>query len=170
MATIQTGDQIPKGTFKYIPFTPELENGLACGIPAILSTDEWKGKKVVLIAVPGAFTPTCHVNHLPPFVQKADELKAKGIDVVAVLAANDVFVMSGWGRVEGFKDKILSLSDTDTAWSKQLGLTQDLSAKGLGIRTKRYALILDDLKVTYLGVEPGAEVGVSGVDAVLAKL
>lgn len=71
-----------------------------------MSTDEWKGKKVVIFSVPGAFTPTCHVNHLPPYIQKYDEFKSKGVDVIAVVAANDVFVMSGWGRVEGLKDKV----------------------------------------------------------------
>ncbi|PPR00675.1 hypothetical protein CVT24_000963 [Panaeolus cyanescens] len=170
MATIKVGDKIPEGTFKYVPYTPELESGLACGVPTSLSTNDWKGKKVVLFSVPGAFTPTCHVNHLPPYIQKYDEFKAKGVDVIAVVAANDPFVMSGWGRVEGLKDKILALSDTDAKWSKELGLDKDLSSFGLGTRTWRYALILNDNVVEYLGVEPGPGVSVSGADAVLAKL
>ncbi|KIM43827.1 hypothetical protein M413DRAFT_443708 [Hebeloma cylindrosporum] len=170
--SIKVGDKIPEATFKYVPYTPELENGLACGVPTSLSTNEWKGKKVVIVSVPGAFTPTCHVNHLPPFVQKYDEFKAKGVDVVAVVAANDPFVMSGWGRVEGLKDKILSLSDPDAEWSKKLGLSLDLTGAGLGlgVRTGRYALIIDDLVVKYVGAETGKDVSVSGVDAVLAKL
>jgi alkyl hydroperoxide reductase 1 len=168
--SIKVGDTIPKGTFTYIPHTPELENKLACGVPAKLSTDEWKGKKVVIFAVPGAFTPTCHINHLPPYLEKYDEFKAKGVDVIAVVAANDVFVMSGWARFEGLGDKILALSDTNLEWSKSLGLTLDLSAHGLGWRTARYAIILDDLKVTFVDVEPGAGVTVSSAEHVLSKL
>ncbi|KAF4621598.1 hypothetical protein D9613_012573 [Agrocybe pediades] len=170
MASIKVNDTIPEGTFKYVPYTPELEDGLACGVPTTYSTNEWKGKKVVLFSVPGAFTPTCHVNHLPPYLKKYDEIKAKGVDVVAVIAANDPFVMSGWARVEGLKDKILALSDPDVKWHKSLGLTLDLSAMGLGIRTARYAVIIDDLVVKYIGTEPGPGVTASGADAVLEAL
>jgi len=168
--TIKEGETIPEGTFKHVPYSPELEDGSACGIPVGLSTNEWKGKKVVLFSVPGAFTPTCHVNHLPPYLEKYKEFKAKGVDVIAVVAANDAFVMSGWGRVSGLKEKILTLSDGDAKWSKSIGLEKDLSAIGFGIRTDRYALIIDNLVVKYVGVEPGPGVTVSGADAVLAKL
>ncbi|EPS94317.1 hypothetical protein FOMPIDRAFT_1169842 [Fomitopsis schrenkii] len=168
--TIKVGDTVPSGTFQYIAYTPELESAAACGIPIKLSTDEWKGKKVVLFSVPGAFTPTCHVNHLPPYLEKYDEFKAKGVDVVAVVAANDAFVMSGWARAVGLKDKIVALSDASAAWSQSIGLDKDLSAIGFGTRTDRYALVLDDLKVKYVGVEPGSGVTVSGADAVLAAL
>ncbi|KIY50085.1 thioredoxin-dependent peroxidase [Fistulina hepatica ATCC 64428] len=167
---IQVGEMIPETTFSYVAWTPELEDQSACGVPTKLSTSEWKGKKVVLFSVPGAFTPTCHVNHLPPYLQKYNEFKAKGVDVVAVVAANDPFVMSGWGRVEGLKDKILALSDTNASWSASLGLQKDLSGIGFGIRTGRYALIIDNLVVKYVGVEEGGDVTVSGADAVLAKL
>ncbi|PPQ80125.1 hypothetical protein CVT25_001424 [Psilocybe cyanescens] len=159
MASVKVGDTIPEGTFKYVPYTPDLESG----VTTTLSTNEWKGKKVVLFSVPGAFTPTCHVNHLPPYIQKYDEFKAKGVDVIAVVAANDPFVMSGWGR-------ILALSDTDAQWNKKLGLTLDLTDKGLGLRTARYALIIDDLVIKYFGPEPGPGVTASGADAVLAAL
>ncbi|KAK7049365.1 peroxiredoxin type-2 [Paramarasmius palmivorus] len=169
--SIKVGDTVPEGTFGYVPYTPELEDGLACGVPTKLDIHkEWKGKKVVLFSVPGAFTPTCHVNHLPPYIQKYDEFKAKGVDVIAVVAANDPFVMSGWGRVEGLKDKILTLSDANTQWSKSLNLTVDLSHLGFGERTARYAMIINDLKVEYVEVEPAPGVTVSGADAVLAKL
>ncbi|KAF5310253.1 hypothetical protein D9619_010295 [Psilocybe cf. subviscida] len=168
--TLTVGDKIPEGTFSYVPYTPALDDGLACGIPTTLSTNDWKGKKVVLFAVPGAFTPTCHVNHLPPYIKKYDEFKAKKVDIIAVVAANDPFVMSGWARVEGLKDKILALSDSDAKWSKEIGHTLDLTTKGLGIRTGRYAIIIDDLVVKYIGVEPGAGVTVSSADEVLAKL
>lgn len=170
MATIKVGDKIPSGTFKYVPYTPELDDALACGVPTTLSTDEWKGKKVVLFSVPGAFTPTCHANHLPPYIKKYDEFKAKGVDVIAVVAANDPFVMSGWARVSGLKDKILALSDTNAEWSGSMGLSADMSARGFGIRTARYALVIDDLVVKYIGVENAPGVTVSGADAVLANL
>ena len=167
---IQVGDKLPTYTFAHIPYTDELEDHLACGVPTKLSTDEWKGKKVVLFAIPGAFTPTCHQEHLPGFVKKYDQLKAKGVDVVAVVAANDPFVLSGWARVEGLKDKILALTDTNVEFSKQIGHTLDLSGLGLGTRTGRYALIIDDLIVKYAEVEPSTGVTVSGVDAVLEAL
>ncbi|RDB16459.1 putative peroxiredoxin [Hypsizygus marmoreus] len=171
MASIKVGDLIPQGTFTYIPYSPELEsNHLACGNPIKLSTDEWKGKKVVIFSVPGAFTPTCHAKHLPGYLEKYDELKAKGVDVIAVVSANDPFVLSGWARFEGVKDKILALSDTYAQWSKSLGLSVDLTERGLGIRTARYAIILDDLKVTYVELETAPGVTVSGADAVLANL
>jgi len=168
--SIKVGDTVPQGTFKCVPYTPELSDVAACGIPVDLKIDEWKGKKVVLFAVPGAFTPTCHKNHFPGFVQNHDQFKAKGVDVVAVLATNDPFVMSGWMRFNGVKDQIIALTDPDAQWSKGLGLSMDLTARGMGIRTARFAMVLDDLKVTYLGVEEAAGVDVSGADAVLAML
>ena len=98
--------------------------------------------------------PSCHANHAPPYLAKVPELKAKGVVVVAVVSANDTFVLSGWSRILGFKDAILALSDPDAAWSGKLGLDVDLSGAGIGLgkRTTRYALVLDDLKVKYLGV------------------
>ncbi|KAF7314074.1 Peroxiredoxin [Mycena chlorophos] len=168
--TIKVGDTLPNGVFGYIPYSEALEDNLACGVPSKLNTDSWKGKKVVLFSVPGAFTPTCHTNHLPPYLQKYDEFKAKGVDVIAVVAANDLFVMSGWARFEGCKDKIVALSDADAKWSAAMGLSVDLTANGLGIRTSRYAMIIDDLVVKYVEVEPAPGVTVSGAEAVLAKL
>ncbi|KAG6836293.1 hypothetical protein H0H93_009433 [Arthromyces matolae] len=185
--TVKVGDSLPKGTFSYIPYSSELEDKLACGIPIKLSTDDWKGKKVVLFSVPGAFTPTCHAKHLPPYLEKYDEFKAKGVDVIAVLASNDAYVMSGWGRVEGLDDKvdlnpfcqlvkilksyptpqILALSDPGAEWSKALGLAIE---SPVFTRTARYAIIIDDLKITYIEVEPAPGVSVSGASAVLARL
>ncbi|KAG6910343.1 hypothetical protein DXG01_011412 [Tephrocybe rancida] len=145
MPSVKVGDTLPQGTFTYIPYTPELEDKLACGLPIKLSTEEWQGKKVVLFSVPGAFTPTCHAKHLPPYLEKYDEFKAKGVDTIAVLASNDAFVMSGWGRVEGLKDKV----DTGAEWSKSLGLS--VETPGF-TRTARYAIIIDDLKIKYIEV------------------
>ncbi|KAJ7256175.1 1-Cys peroxiredoxin isozyme [Mycena haematopus] len=169
--SIKVGETIPKGEFGYIPWTPELESHLACGVPSKINTEkDWKGKKVVLFSVPGAFTPTCHINHLPAFLEKYDEFKAKGVDVIAVVAANDLFVMSGWARFQGCEDKILALSDAGAKWSGDLNLSIDLTDRGMGVRTARYAMIIDDLVVKYVEVEPALGVTVSGADAVLAKL
>ncbi|KAG8717497.1 hypothetical protein FRC09_014188 [Ceratobasidium sp. 395] len=169
--TIAVGETIPEGTFPTVYYTPELDDSTACGTPSILKTSEWKGKKVVLFAVPGAFTPTCHVNHLPAYVTRREEFTKKGVDVVACLAANDPFVMSGWGRVNGVKDKVLMLTDTNAEWSKKLGLDLDLSSKGLGTRTSRYVVCIDDLKVEFIDVEPNpGEVAVSRAEDALAKL
>jgi len=169
--TIKVGETIPEGTFTYVPYSPDLDDVSACGLPITLSTNEWKGKKVVVVSVPGAFTPTCHVNHIPPYVEKYKEFKAKGVDVIAVIASNDAFVMSGWSRSLGLKDLILAMSDVEAKWSKSMGLDKDLSAAGLGdgLRTERYALVLDDLVVKYCGIESGRGVTVAGADAVLAN-
>ncbi|KAJ2920771.1 hypothetical protein H1R20_g16324, partial [Candolleomyces eurysporus] len=175
MAAIKVGDTIPEGTFKYIPWSEALNDNLVCGAPVELSTSEWKGKKVVLFSVPGAFTcslfsrPATQTTS-PPYLEKFDQFKAKGVDAIAVLAANDPFVMSGWARFEGLKDKIIALSDNGAQWSKKLGLDKDLTANGLGIRTSRYALILEDNVVKYVGIETERGVTVSGADAVLAHL
>ncbi|KAG8698361.1 hypothetical protein FRC11_014487, partial [Ceratobasidium sp. 423] len=152
--TIQVGDSIPQAEFPTVLWSQELDSGAACGVPTKLNTNDWAGKKVVLVAVPGAFTPTCHVNHIPAFVKDYKEFEKRGVDVVAVIAANDPFVMSGWGRVEGAKGNVLFLTDTYAEWSKKLGLSLDLTDKGLGIRTSRYALLLDNNKVQKVLVEP----------------
>jgi len=167
---IQTGDTIPEGKFKTVYWTPELEDHLVCGKLSEVSTNEWKGKKVVLFSVPGAFTPTCHVSHLPGYLKHYDDFKSKGVDIVAVLSANDAWVLSGWGRAEGVKDKIVTLSDVYAEWSAKLGLSIDLTGAGLGIRSSRYALIIDDLKVVAVEVEPKPGVTVSGAEHILSLL
>ncbi|KAK0550581.1 peroxiredoxin type-2 [Tilletia horrida] len=165
------GSTIPDVQLPVIYWSPELESGESCGIVTKLSTHkEWKGKKVVLVAAPGAFTPTCHLNHIPPFVEKIDELKAKGVDQVVVLTANDAYVQAAWGRHLGAKDKVLFVADPNLALAKPLGATLDLSAHDLGQRTSRFAAIVDDLKVTYFEIEQSKGITVSGVDAVLARL
>jgi peroxiredoxin (alkyl hydroperoxide reductase subunit C) len=139
--------------------------------PKEISTDEiFKGKKVVLFAVPGAFTPTCSAKHVPGFVQEADALHAKGVDTIACIAVNDVFVMGAWGKDQGVGDKILMLADGSGAFTKALGLELDLVARGLGVRSQRYALIADDGKVTHLAVEAPGGFDVSRAEAVLAAL
>ncbi|TCD64962.1 hypothetical protein EIP91_003375 [Steccherinum ochraceum] len=163
---VKVGDTIPEATFVYVAYQPD-ESLAVCGIPSKINTSEWKGKKVVLFSVPGAFT-----SHLPPYLEKLEQFKAKGVDVLAVFAANDPFVMSGWAKVSGLKDNILALSDPEATFAKALGWDIDLSGRGVGLgtRTARGAIILDDLKVVYIEREPGTDVSVSGADAVLAAL
>eukprot|EP01117_Protostelium_nocturnum_P016480 TRINITY_DN651_c0_g1_i1.p1 TRINITY_DN651_c0_g1~~TRINITY_DN651_c0_g1_i1.p1 ORF type:complete len:168 (-),score=50.70 TRINITY_DN651_c0_g1_i1:118-621(-) len=165
----KVGEELPQGTFTYIPYSADLEEKRTCGLPKKLETSEWKDKKVVLVGVPGAFTPTCHANHLPGFIDRADELKAKGVDVVAFLAANDVFVMSAWGIQSGARDKVLFLSDGNAAWAKSAGLELDLTAKGFGVRNVRFAAVIDKGVVKYLAKDEGA-LAETAVDAVLSKL
>ncbi len=158
---IKVGDTIP--SMKLMMATPEG--------PKETSTDEvFKGKKVVLFAVPGAFTPTCSAKHLPGFVQSIDQIKAKGVDTVACIAVNDAFVMGAWAKSQGAEGKVLMLADGSGAFTKALGLELDLVARGMGVRSQRYALIADNGKVTYLGVEEPGGFDVSRAEAVLAKL
>ena len=129
-----------------------------------------KGKKLVLFAVPGAFTPTCNNNHLPGFVKNAAAIKAKGIDTIAVTGVNDVFVMNAWKKSAG-ADAIEFLADGSAAWAKAVGITADLTERGLGVRSGRYAMVVDDGVVKTLNVEdaPG-KADVSGADNLLKSL
>jgi peroxiredoxin len=159
--TIKVGDTIP--SMKLMTPTPDG--------PKEISTDEiFKGHKVVMFAVPGAFTPTCSAKHLPGFVQLADQIRAKGVDRIVCLAVNDAFVLGAWAKDQGVGDKILMLADGSGAFTKALGLELDLVNRGLGVRSQRFALIADDGKVTHLAVEPPGGFDVSRAEAVLAAL
>jgi peroxiredoxin (alkyl hydroperoxide reductase subunit C) len=161
MSTIKVGDSIP--SMKLMVAT---DDG-----PKEIATDEiFKGKKVVLFAVPGAFTPTCSARHLPGFVQNADALKAKGVDYVVCLAVNDAFVMGAWARDQKVGDQVLMLADGSGAFTKALGLELDLVARGLGVRSQRYALVAEDGKVTHLAIEAPGGFDVSRAEAILAAL
>ncbi|EEH06313.1 allergen Asp F3 [Histoplasma capsulatum G186AR] len=166
MAPLKAGDSFPADVkFSYIPWSEEKGDITACGVPRTYdASKEWADKKVVLFAVPGAFTPSCSASHLPGYIKNLQKLRAKGVDVVAVLASNDAFVMSAWGKANMVTgNDILFLSDPDAAFSKSIGWT-------MGERTARYALILDHGKVTYAEKEPGRDVTVSSAEAVLSKL
>ncbi|PGH08658.1 hypothetical protein AJ79_05940 [Helicocarpus griseus UAMH5409] len=166
MAPLKAGDDFPADVkFSYIPWTEEKGDITACGIPqAYDASKEWADKKVVLFSVPGAFTPGCSAQHLPGYIQNLAQIKAKGVDVVAVIAYNDAFVMSAWGKANKITgDDILFLSDADAVFSKNIGWV-------MGDRTARYALIIDHGKVAYAEKEPGRDVTVSSAEAVLAKL
>ena len=159
--TIKVGDSIPSMKL----MTPGADG------PKEVSTDEiFKGKKVVLFAVPGAFTPTCSAKHLPGFVQEADAILAKGVDTIACMAVNDVFVMGAWGKDQGVGEKVLMLADGSGAFTKALGLELDLVARGLGVRSQRFALVAENGKVTHLAVEAAGGFDVSRAEAVLALL
>jgi len=164
--SLKVGDSFPGGvTFSYVPYTPENGDITSCGIPINYdASKEWANKKVVLFAVPGAFTPSCSAKHLPGYIENLAALKGKGVDIVAVIAFNDAWVMSAWGKANNIKDdSILFLSDPETKFSKAHGWT-------MGERTGRYAMVIDNGKVTYAENEPGREVTVSSAEAVLAKL
>jgi peroxiredoxin len=142
--SVKVGDKLPTGKFTV----------MGEGGPTSVSSDEvFGGKKVVLFAVPGAFTPTCSEQHLPGFIGQADSMKEKGVDTVACTAVNDVFVLNAWSKARDAQDDIVMLADGSADFAKALGLEIDLSAFGLGIRSKRYAMIVDDGVVSYIAVE-----------------
>ncbi len=159
--TINVGDKIPSATLKQL--TPE-------GVKEFTTDEIFRGKKVVLFAVPGAFTPACSQRHLPGYVDKAADIKAKGVDEIACVAVNDAFVMGAWGknRTEG---KVRMLADGSGDFARALGLELDLTKGGLGMRSKRYAMLIDNGIVKSLSVEaqPG-QVDASGAEAMLKAL
>ena len=141
------------------------------GGPKDVSVGEiFKGKKVVLFAVPGAFTPTCSMKHLPGFLEQAGAIKAKGVDDIICLSVNDAFVMGAWGSANNAKGKVRMLADGNGDFTKAVGLSLDASGFGMGSRSQRYALIVKDGKVEHLFVEPGPGLTVSSAEAVLSKL
>jgi len=140
------------------------------GITEVKTDDLFGGKKVVLFAVPGAFTPTCSAKHLPGFVEKADEMKAKGVDAIACVSVNDAFVMGAWGKDQKVGDSVMMLADGNGDLAKALDLTMDASGHGLGLRSQRYAMVVEDGTVTGLYVEQPGQFEVSSADYVLGKL
>ena len=158
---IKVGDRVPNGTF-----TVMTAEG-----PKPKTTDElFKGKKVVLFSVPGAFTPTCDAKHLPGFVEKAGELKAKGVDTIACMAVNDVFVMGAWGKYSNVGDNVLMLADGNGDYAKALGLEMDGRGYGMGMRGQRFALVVQDGVAKSVFVEGPGEFKVSAADYLLANL
>jgi peroxiredoxin len=139
--------------------------------PQKITTDQlFAGKKVVLFSVPGAFTPTCDARHLPGFVQHAADFKAKGVDTVACMAVNDVFVMKAWGKASAVEDKVLMLADGNAEYAKALGLELDARGFGMGIRGQRFALVVDDGVAKGVFVEGPGEFKVSSAEHVLSQL
>ena len=158
--SIQVGDKIPACTMKVM-------GGEG---PRDISTDEiFSGKKVILFAVPGAFTPGCSMTHLPGYVVNADKIKAAGVDSIVCMAVNDAFVMDAWGKAQN-ADEIMMLADGNGEFTSALGLELDGTGFGLGHRSQRFAMIVDDGTVTHLNVEPGAGVDVSSAETMMALL
>ncbi len=158
--SLKQGDKLPAATFKTMG-----EDG-----PENITTEEvFSGKKVVLFAVPGAFTPGCTVTHLPGFVVNADKIRAKGVDTIACVAVNDVFVMDAWGKSQN-AEEILMLADGNAEFTKAIGMELDASGFGMGTRCQRLAMIVEDGKVTHLAVEPGSGIDVSSAEKILEQL
>ncbi len=158
--TIKIGDKMPAGEFAV----------MGSDGPGKITTDElFKGKRVVLFSVPGAFTPTCSQKHLPGYVKKADELKANGIDTIACTSVNDVFVMDAWGKDQGAGDKVMMLADGNATYAKALGLDLDASGFGMGTRGQRFSIIVNDGVVEQLNVEAPGQFDVSSCEYAIGQ-
>jgi peroxiredoxin len=159
--TIKAGERMPEGKFKTMG-----DKG-----PQDLTTAQlFDGKRVVLFSVPGAFTPTCDAKHLPGYVELADKLRAKGIDTVACMAVNDVFVMNAWGKASNVAGKVLMLADGNGEYARALGLELDGRGFGMGMRGQRFAIVVDNGVARHVAVEAPGQFKVSAADAVLAQL
>lgn len=158
---IKVGDRMPAGTFMQMT-----KDG-----PRKITTDElFKGKKVVLFSVPGAFTPTCDAKHLPGFVEKAGDIRSKGVDAIACMAVNDVFVMNAWGKHANATDKVTMLADGNGEYAKALGLELDATGFGMGLRGQRFSVLVDDGVVKQLNVEGPGEFKVSSAEHMLGQI
>lgn len=159
--TIKPGDRLPPAEFNTM--TPDGQQKLSTDVV-------FNGRKVVLFAVPGAFTPTCSMNHMPGFVAAFEAIKAKGVDTIACTSVNDVHVMNAWAKHSGADGKILMLADGNAAFAKAVGLDVDLTAPGMGLRSRRYSMIVDNGVVKNLNVEEKSGVNVSGAETILEQL
>jgi peroxiredoxin len=161
---IKVGDRLPEGTFRVKQADDSVKQ--------VPTSDLFKGQKVVFVGVPGAFTSTCHVAHIPQFVTHASEIKAKGVDRIVVMAVNDHHVMKTWGEALGAKDKINFVSDGNADYAKAMGLTNDMSASGMGTRVKRFSMLVDDGVVKALNFEPegGKGIQTTGAATILGQL
>jgi peroxiredoxin len=160
--TIKVGDKLPEAKFRVMT---------AEGVQVRTSDDIFKGKKVALFAVPGAYTGTCHKMHLPSIFSNAQAIKAKGIDTIAIVSVNDVFVMTAWKRDTDQRDEASFLADGNADFAKAIGLELDATGNGLGIRSQRYSMLVDDGVVRQLNIEPApGKVEVSGGDTLLGQL
>ena len=158
---IQLGDNIP---------SVDLQHMGADGVETINSSDLFAGKKVVLFALPGAFTPTCSASHLPGYVVHSDDLFAKGVDRIACLSVNDAFVMDAWGKAHNADDRVMMLADGSGHFTSALGLELDLDAAGMGIRSQRYAMVVNDGVVEVLNVEAPRAFEISDAQTILSSL
>jgi peroxiredoxin len=166
--TIKVGDKLPSGTL--YEYNETETPGCPVG-PAPVSVEELtKNKKVVIFGLPGAFTPTCSAKHVPSYVQHIDEIKRKGVDEVACVSVNDAFVMGAWGRDQHTAGKVRMLGDGSGTWTKALGLELDLTPRGMGVRSQRYSMLVDDGVVKALNVEAPGKYEVSGAETMMKQL
>lgn len=159
--TVSVGDKLPSTT---------IVKATANGPEAVSSDEFFAGRKIALVAVPGAFTPTCSIKHLPGFIDKADDLKARGVDEIAFTAVNDAFVMGAWAKANDGSDKVTMLADGNADFARAVGLTFDGSKFGMGERSQRYSMIVDDGVVTELNVEAPGEFKVSSAEYLLDQI
>ena len=159
--TIKVGDKIPSAKLRVMSSE---------GPKEVTTDDLFKGKKVVLFALPGAFTPTCSAKHLPGFVQHADTLRKKGVDAIACLSVNDAYVMGAWGKDQKVGDKVMMLADGNAEFTRAVGLENDSSGYGMGVRSKRYAMVVDNGVVKALQVEKPGSFEVSSAEAIMKAL
>ena len=165
---IKVGDRLPEGTL-----TELIENetpGCTIGPNTFNLSELTKGKRVVIFGLPGAFTPTCSAKHVPGYVANHDQLRAKGVDEVWCLAVNDAFVMGAWGKVKQAAGKVRMLADGSATYTKSLGLDQDLTARGMGVRSLRYSMLVEDGVVKRLNIEQPGKFEVSDAETMLRQL
>jgi peroxiredoxin len=165
--TIKIGDKLPEGTLQ--EFIEVEGEGCSVGPNTFKVEDLVKGKKIAIFALPGAFTPTCSAKHVPSYLNNLDKLKAKGIDEIWCLAVNDAFVMGAWSRDQKAGGKIRFMADGSAEYSKKLGLTLDLTARGMGVRANRYSMLVDNGVVKTLNVEAPGKFEVSGGDTMVQQ-
>jgi peroxiredoxin len=166
--TINVGDPLPDGTLQ--EFYENETAGCSVGPNSFKVADLVKGKKIVVFGLPGAFTPTCSAKHVPGYVANYEKLKAKGVDEIWCLSVNDAFVMGAWARDQNSAGKVRMMADGSAEYVRKLGLDLDLNARGMGVRSQRFAMVVDDGVVKALAVEAPGQFEVSGAEAVLAKL
>jgi peroxiredoxin len=166
--TIKVGDKLPAGTLQ--EFYEVEKDGCSIGPNPVKVEELTKGKKVVIFGLPGAFTPTCSAKHVPSFIANYDKLKAKGVDTIACVSVNDPYVMGAWARDQKTGDKVRMLADGSADYTKALGLELDLTARGLGLRSQRFSMLVDDGVVKTLNIEAPGKFEVSDADTILKQL
>lgn len=166
--TIKIGDRLPEGTLsEYVEVATE---GCSLGPNAFKVSELTKGKKIAIFGLPGAFTPTCSAQHVPGYVANAEKLKAKGVDEIWCISVNDAFVMGAWGRDQKATGIVRMMADGSAAFTKALGLEFDLTAKGMGIRSQRYSMLVEDGVVRQLNIEQAGKFDVSNAETLLGQL
>jgi peroxiredoxin len=165
---IKVGDRLPEGTLTELIDTER--EGCTIGPNNFTVSEQTKGKRIAIFGLPGAFTPTCSTKHVPSYVQNVDKLRGKGIDEVWCIAVNDAFVMGAWGKDQHCGGKVRMMADGSAVFTKALGLDMDLTARGMGVRSQRYSMVVDDGVVKALNVEQPGKFEVSGAETMLQKL